>query len=102
MPADTYARVYAFLARVPAGRVVSYGQIARAIGLPNGARVVGWAMRHCPEGLPWHRVVDSKGQMLTAAGPDSVPLQRTLLEEEGVEFGLTGRVDLAQYQWDES
>ncbi len=100
MSQDLFQQVYALLAHVPPGRVVTYGQIAQALGMPRGARVVGWALRACPEGLPWHRVVNAKGGVSTAGGPESVPLQRALLEEEGVEFGLAGTIDLARYRWD--
>jgi methylated-DNA-protein-cysteine methyltransferase-like protein len=97
---DLFRRVYDLLPRVPPGRVVTYGQIAQAIGLPHGARVVGWAMRACPEGLPWHRVVNARGGVSTCGGPENVPIQRTLLEEEGVEFDLYGRIDLGRFRWD--
>lgn len=100
MRQDLFQQVYALLASVPPGRVVTYGQIAQALGMPRGARVVGWALRACPQGLPWHRVVNARGGVSTAGGPESVPLQRALLEEEGVEFGLAGTLDLARYRWD--
>ena len=76
--------------RIPCGRVVSYGQIARALGRPRAARQVGRAMRCCPERLPWHRVVMKDGSV---AGGGYAALRRELLENEGVRFLPDGRVD---------
>ena len=90
------ARVYAVVARVPRGRAVSYGQIARTLGAPRAARQVGWAMRRCPEALPWHRVVRADGTIAAGGGPD---LRRALLEAEGVPFTPDGRVDMARCRW---
>ena len=101
MSSDLYERIYQVVSRIPVGHVVSYGQIARHLGMPGGARTVGWAMRHCPEGLPWHRVVNSRGQISTRASADGTPIQRILLEDEGVAFGLNGCIDLAAHGWDE-
>jgi methylated-DNA-protein-cysteine methyltransferase-like protein len=94
-----YDQVFAVLARIPPGCVATYGQIALALGMPNGARTVGWAMRQCPEGLPWYRVVNAQGKSsLTGEGRE---MQRALLAEEGVEMGLDGRVDLKRHRWQE-
>jgi len=93
-----YQRVYEIVERIPRGRVATYGQIARALGQPRGARMVGWAMRTCPEELPWHRVLNGEGKSsLPSPGRE---LQRALLADEGVRFDQSGRVDLAQYSWD--
>jgi len=97
MPREVYRRIYEVAARIPPGRVVTYGQIAVHVGLPNGARTVGWAMRHCPADLPWHRVVNARGRIsLRAEGS----FQRALLEAEGVAFDRAGRIDLSVYRWD--
>ena len=93
-------RVYRLVARIPRGKVVTYGEIARMLGRPSGARAVGWAMHHCPEGLPWHRVVNAQGRVsLTARYPDGKLVQQALLEEEGVAFDAAGRLDLEKYAW---
>lgn len=86
-----FQAVYAALAAVPSGRVVTYGDIARMIGYPGRARYVGYAMRVCPDGLPWHRVVKADGSI---AGGGYAPVRRMLLEREGVPFLADGRVDL--------
>jgi len=89
-------QVYDFVAQIPSGKVVSYGQIAAMLGYPRGARQVGWAMRHCPPELPWQRVVMADGSI---AGGGYATLRRAALEEEGVAFLSNGRVDMAQHGW---
>ncbi len=97
---DFFEQVYAVIARIPTGRVTTYGDIARMCGRPTGARVVGWAMRYCPEGLPWYRVVNAQGRLsVSARYPDGKLMQRALLEEEGVVFDDQGRLDLDVYAW---
>ena len=88
--------VYDTVAKIPQGKVASYGQIAIMLGKPRGAREVGWAMRHCPEGLPWQRVVKADGSI---AGGEYESLRRTLLEEEGIAFLIDGRVNMKECQW---
>lgn len=96
MEAGFFQAVYEIVAQVPRGRVVSYGQIARLLGSPRAARQVGWAMRQCPDELPWHRVVMSDGSI---AGGGWSDLRRALLEDEGVPFLPDGRVDMAKCHW---
>ncbi len=92
-----YQQVYQLVARIPKGRVATYGQLAWMLGHPRGARQVGWAMRHCPDGLPWQRVVMADGS-ITGGGYE--PLRRMMLEEEGIPFLPDGRVDLGACRWD--
>ncbi|MDI7276795.1 MAG: MGMT family protein [Anaerolineae bacterium] len=100
MSSDLYERVYRIVATIPAGRVLTYGDIARMLGRPRGGRLVGWAMRHCPEGLPWYRVVNAQGRLsVTARYPDGRLMQQALLEEEGVVFDAEGRLDVGRYAW---
>jgi methylated-DNA-protein-cysteine methyltransferase-like protein len=97
---DFFRRVYRLVARIPRGKVVTYGEIGRMLGRPSGARAVGWAMRQCPEGLPWYRVVNAKGQVSVGARyPDGKLVQQALLEEEGVTFDAAGRLDLDKHAW---
>jgi len=86
-----FQQVYAIVAQIPEGRVMSYGQIAHALGRPRAAREVGWAMRYCPEGLPWQRVVMANGSI---TGGEYAALRRQLLADEGVVFLDDGRVDM--------
>ncbi|MDR1669887.1 MAG: MGMT family protein [Oscillospiraceae bacterium] len=92
-----YAQVYEIVGQVPRGKVVSYGQIARALGRPRSSREVGRAMRICPEGLPWQRVVMADGSV---TGGGYAELRRMFLEEEGVPFLPDGRVDMSACRWD--
>ena len=61
---DRESQLYAWMAQIPRGRVVTYGQLAKLIGLPNGARWVGRQMGRLPKGstLPWHRVINAQGR----------------------------------------
>ena len=94
-------RVYALVAAVPPGRVVTYGQLARLAEHPRGARIVGYFMCRCPDrAIPCHRVVHRDGGLCPRPDAFGAPgLQRRLLEDEGVVFLPDGRVDLARCQW---
>ena len=89
--------VYSVVAAIPAGRVVTYGQIAYLVGRPQCSRRVGHAMHHVPSELhlPCHRVVNSQGRLAPFWEE-----QRTLLENEGVRFRANGCVDLKESQWE--
>jgi methylated-DNA-protein-cysteine methyltransferase-like protein len=95
------AHVYAIVAKIPRGKVATYGQIAALLGNPLAARQVGYAMYHAPDDahLPCHRVVNRKGEM----APDSIfggkSVQRTLLESEGVVFKDNGCIDMKKSLW---
>jgi len=97
---NLFEQVYDLVRLVPSGRVVTYGQVARALGRPRIARQVGWAMRACPNDVPWHRVVNGQGRLSTRAEIGTLNPQRMLLEAEGVHFELDGRIDLTVYGWD--
>ena len=99
-PVPFHQRVYALIARIPPGKVITYGEIAACLGSPGGGRTVGWAMRQCPEGLPWYRVLNAQGRPALRPG-SGAELQRALLEAEGVVFDAHGRVDLARYGWED-
>jgi methylated-DNA-protein-cysteine methyltransferase-like protein len=94
----TRERIYQAVRRVPSGRVVTYGQIAAIAGGPRSARAVGQAMRHCPPGVPWHRVVNGQGTISRRGDGSGMLSQRLLLEGEGVRFSR-GRIDLDRYGW---
>jgi methylated-DNA-protein-cysteine methyltransferase related protein len=96
-----FARVYEAVRAIPRGRVATYGQVARLLGVPRGARAVGWALRALDarqeRRVPWHRVVGTTGRisLRDGAGPF---LQRRRLRSEGVAF-RGERVDLARHGW---
>lgn len=94
-----FARVYALVGEIPRGRVATYGQIAVLLGVPRGARAVGWALRVLPEAhaatVPWHRVVGAGGRISPRGGPGP-QIQRRRLRREGVRF-RGAAVDLARH-----
>jgi len=90
--------VHRLVGRIPRGRVATYGQIAAMLGWPRAARAVGYAMRHCPPGLPWHRVVNATGGISLRANVSGMLTQRLLLAQEGVPV-RNGRVRLDRYRW---
>ncbi len=100
---DFFKRVHEIVKMIPPGAVMTYGQIAKIIGNPKASRAVGYALRSVPEGveLPWHRVVNAKGEISTRRtfqGDEDKLLQRILLESEGVIFQKSNRIDLKRYQ----
>jgi methylated-DNA-protein-cysteine methyltransferase-like protein len=98
-PKGSHRRIHDVVARIPRGRVATYGQIARIARLPGQARLVGYALHSLPAGtrLPWQRVVNAKGEI--SVGGESGARQRKLLEGEGIRFDQKGRIDLARVQW---
>ena len=91
-----FEQVYAIVEQIPYGKVVSYGKIARMLGRPRAAREVGWAMRCCPEHLPWQRVVLKDGSV---TGGVYAEIRKLLLEAENVVFLPDGRVDMDVCRW---
>ena len=100
-PRSRWRRIWAVVDRVPRGRVATYGQIAALAGYPGHARQVGYALSALPDGArtPWQRVVNAKGEISVRESFDAAPRQRLLLLEEGIVFGLDGRIDLARFLW---
>lgn len=90
--------VYRLVARIPRGRVATYGQIAALLGYPRSARAVGRAMKHAPGHLPWHRVVNAQGSISGRANVGGMLTQRVLLEQEGV-VARRGRIRLREHRW---
>ena len=77
---------------------MTYGQVAALAGAPRAARVVGLAMRHCPDGIPWHRVVNGQGRVSRRGRRAGERRQRRLLEGEGVAI-VGRRIDLRRFRW---
>ncbi len=99
-PTSTHARILAVVRRIPRGRVSTYGWIAELAGLPRQPRLVGYALHQSSdESVPWHRVVNARGEVSLRTVGESNSRQRALLEEEGISFSLTGRIDLARCGW---
>ncbi|MPY68206.1 cysteine methyltransferase [Deinococcus sp. SDU3-2] len=100
-------QVLALVARIPPGRVMTYGQLALLAGRPGpgGARLAGFVLgslagraQSGETDLPWQRVINAQGKVSThKLGFGDV--QEQLLEAEGVTFDASGRCDLARWQW---
>ncbi len=103
-----FERIWRIVARVPRGRVATYGQIARTAGLVNGARTVGWALRALPDRhrvkgrpVPWHRVINAQGRisLRDRDGGGESSRQAAALRREGIVLLSGGRIDLRRYRW---
>jgi methylated-DNA-protein-cysteine methyltransferase-like protein len=81
---ERYERIYMVVASIPRGTVASYGAVAERAGLPRAARLVGRALAECPEGIPWHRVVNAAGRISLPAGSRARADQLRRLGAEGV------------------
>lgn len=100
---DSFKKIYAVVKRIPEGRVATYGQVAALAGLPGRARLAGTALRETPDGLaiPWQRVINAGGKVSRRPGLGvEEGYQRHLLEEEGIVFNASGRIDLDRFGWD--
>ena len=93
-------RIWETIADIPPGTVANYGQVAEIAGIPRGARQVGYALRHSPDGmqLPWHRVVQASGKSAFDQNSRAYRTQRDRLADEGVVM-QAGKVDMNQYRW---
>ena len=93
-------RIWDTICDVPRGKVASYGQIAEIAGIPRGARQVGYALRHLPEGseVPWFRVIQASGKIAFDRNtPEYQEQKKRLQQDEVVVIG--GRVDMQKYRW---
>ena len=97
-----YDRIYAMVRRIPPGRVTTYGRIAELVGGCT-ARMVGYAMAALKRGtapdVPWQRVINAKGKISIHGDGIGNAMQRTLLEDEGIQFDENDRIDFAQFGW---
>jgi len=95
-----YERIYDLVRMIPEGRVATYGQIASFFNRCT-PRMVGYAMAALPydQDVPWHRVINSRGEISPRAGGDGDRIQRVLLEAEGIVFNGHGRVDFSAVGW---
>lgn len=97
---STYEKIYSVVKKIPSGCVATYGQIAKLAGIPNQARQIGYALNHLTDDdIPWHRVINARGEISGRSNPDYERLQRILLEEEGITFSPDGRTSLTRFLW---
>ena len=99
---SSFEKIYEIVCQIPAGKVATYGQVARLAGNPRWARVVGYALHANPAfgKIPCHRVVNKEGRTAPAFAFGGSDVQKAMLEAEGVLFLPDGRVDMAQCLWD--
>jgi methylated-DNA-protein-cysteine methyltransferase-like protein len=101
---DAVTAICAVIRRIPAGWIATYGQVAAMAGLPRRARLVGHVLQHreTDADLPWHRVVNAKGEVSYSSSRNGSDAdQRRLLEQEGVAFDKNGRFNLERFRWRE-
>lgn len=99
-----YEQIYQIVERIPNGRVATYGQIAALLNTPRAARMVGVALRSLPDGtaVPWHRVINSRGEISIENMEHPAEEQANRLMAEGVSVAASNGVyliDLDIYLW---
>lgn len=94
-------KVIQVIKKIPNGKVTTYGTVATLAGLPRGGRLVGGILHFCTEreDLPWQRVINGQGYISTKCLEHPKPLQKVLLEDEGVKVSPDFYVDLEKYGW---
>lgn len=98
---DFFNSVYEIVAKIPEGKVTTYGQIAMMLGSPYYARHVGRAMADAPEylNIPCHRVVNCRGELAPSYAFGGAGRQKEMLKKEGVIFKENGCIDLKKCAW---
>ncbi len=97
---DFFDRVYKIVAKIPYGKVTTYGDIAEACGIRSAARTVGWALNGAKEsGLPCHRVVNRFGALTGKLHFGDAEIMEDLLRSEGIKFTKDGLVDMEKHLW---
>ena len=99
-----FERVYQIVMRIPLGKVLSYGDVARMAGSPRSSRQVGWAL-HCnprPGEIPCHRVLFRDGSVSSGFAFGGPQVQRAMLEAEGVVFDENNKTDMQKFRWEEN
>lgn len=96
-----FEKVYEITRTIPYGRVTSYGAIARCIGAPRSARMVGWALNNSnKENIPAHRVVNRNGLLTGKHHFGGTNLMQQLLENEGVEVAENKVLNFNEKFWE--
>ncbi len=97
-----FEMVYETVRKIPKGKVATYGQIAKLVGEPRKARIIGWALHvnPYPGDVPCHRVVNRYGELSGNFAFGGEESQKKLLINEGIIFDLNGKIDLDKYLWE--
>ena len=92
--------VYEYLATIPKGKVVTYGQVAKFLGNQNLARTVGNILHENPDGdkYPCYKVVNAQGKLAENYAFGGLKFQKMRLEADGIIVN-NDKVDLKKYQW---
>ncbi|MBI5067171.1 MAG: MGMT family protein [Deltaproteobacteria bacterium] len=104
-PPPGWEKYYRIVARIPRGRVSTYGEVAALAGRPRGAREVGYALaalRGTRNRIPWQRVLGKRPGAfagISLLDPMGAAVQRDLLEREGVAFDERERIPLERFGW---
>lgn len=100
MNTSIYPLIYACVKNIPSGNVATYGQIAKLVHA-SGPRQVGYALSSTPDDLkiPWHRVINAKGELSVRSDGEASNEQRQRLLAEGVVPNTSGKIDLQRYRW---
>ncbi|AZZ36429.1 DNA methyltransferase [Bdellovibrio sp. qaytius] len=93
--------VIKMVAKIPKGKIATYGQIAKISGNAGGSRGVAWILHACSKKykLPWQRVINSQGKISFDKSTKEYKNQKNLLIKEGIQFSDTGTVNLKTFQW---
>lgn len=92
-----WEKIYNFVKTIPAGKVATYGQVAKALGIKD-TRKIGWALHaNKSSEVPCHRVVNKEGHLAKNFAFNGIEEQQRRLEAEGILFTREGYVDLAKY-----
>ena len=96
-----FESVYEVVKNIPAGKVATYGDVARAVGMPRASRQVGWALHSNPQQgiIPCHRVVFADGSLTNGFAFGGREVQKALLVGEGVEVDADFKINLQKYRW---
>ena len=100
MTVSFHQRVIEIISHIPRGSVATYGQVAALAGNPRAARQVVRTLHSASdkERLPWHRVINSKGQISLKPG-QGYEMQKALLEKEGITFDYRDTINLKRHLW---
>lgn len=98
---DFSKEVIRWIKKIPRGKIATYGQIAKLAGKPQGSRGVVWILHSSSKayGLPWQRVLNSKGRIAFPLDSREFTRQKNLLKREGILVQDNGNIDLKVFLW---